>query len=443
MGRKAARGKGPTSHTDDVESIEMTASKKMLDEIPQPLSAPVTQGHSALRLKVQSGSAIQTIEFTGVTPAEAIHRAVRRGLTVLAVESAAAGGGAKALPGRPSAAFPLSLFSQELLALLEAGLNLTEALGTLLAKEQHAGAQAVLQTIVQALGEGRSFSDVLAGMPHIFPQVYVATVRASERTGDMPEALSRYIAYQLQFDVLRKKLVSAAIYPVMLLTVGGLVTLFLLGYVVPRFSVVYESSGRELPWLSSMLLLFGKVIHANWQMALSGLIATIAGAVWFLSRSSGRQWLVELVLRVPMLAKQARKFRLARFYRAASLLLSAGIALPRALEMVGGLLDSAQQVRLASSRLAIEQGQTLSATLVANGLATPVAESLLKVGERSGQMAQMLERTAAFADEEFARWVDWFSRLLEPVLMAVIGVVIGTVVVLMYMPIFELAGSLQ
>jgi general secretion pathway protein F len=110
--------------------------------------------------------------------------------------------------------------------------------------------------------------------------------------------------------------------------------------------------------------------------------------------------------------------------------------------MVAGLLGPHQQVRLAQCRLALEQGLSLSVALHAAQLASPVAESLIKVGERSGQMAEMLERVARFSDDDFSRWVDWASRLLEPVLMMAIGLVIGTVVVLMYMPIFELAGSL-
>jgi len=149
------------------------------------------------------------------------------------------------------------------------------------------------------------------------------------------------------------------------------------------------------------------------------------------------------VLRLPWLSTKANEFRLARFYRAVSLLLAAGIALPRAMGMVTGLLGPAQQDQLARCRLAVEHGHSLSAALLESGLASPVAESLIKVGERSGQMAEMLERTARFSDEEFSRWVDWASRLLEPVLMLVIGGVIGTVVVLMYMPIFDLAGSLS
>ncbi|MFM8900075.1 MAG: type II secretion system F family protein, partial [Burkholderiales bacterium] len=357
---------------------------------------------------------------------------------VLAIDSAAA----LSTPGAASGRFPLMLFSQELLALLDAGLNLTEALSTLHTKERQPLARSVLAEVLLALREGRNFSDVLAAKAEHFPEVYVATVRASERTGGLPQALARYIAYQLQFEMLRKKLVSAAIYPVMLLIVGGFVTLFLLGYVVPRFAGVYESSGRDMPWMSGLLLSFGQHINDHGAWVFAGVVLTVIGLVWGLSQAQGRAWLLSRVLALPGLAPRADEFRLARFYRAVSLLLAAGIALPRAMGMVTGLLSSRQQVGLAQCRLAVEEGQSLSVALVAAGLASPVAESLIKVGERSGQMADMLERTARFVDDDFSRWVDWASRLLEPLLMTVIGLVIGGVVVLMYLPIFELAGSL-
>ena len=203
---------------------------------------------SRLRMQVQGmDGRVQTLEFTDVSETEAIRRTVARGLRVLSIESADAATGTAGSNGKTR--FPLLLFSQELLALLDAGLNLTEALTTLHNKERQPAVRAVLGDLLQTLREGRSFSDVLAIAPQHFPEVYVAIVRASEHTGDLPQSLARYIAYQSQFDVIQKKLISAAIYPVMLLVVGGFVTLFLLGYVVPRFSAVYESSGREIPFL--------------------------------------------------------------------------------------------------------------------------------------------------------------------------------------------------
>jgi general secretion pathway protein F len=400
--------------------------------------APVNR----LRLKVQGADGqARVLEFTDTNEADAVRKAESRGMRVLSIETPAEGSAASVSAAR--ARFPLILFSQELLALLDAGMNLAEALSTLHAKERVAPVRAVLAEVLLALREGRNLSDVMAAAPQHFSEVYVATVRASERTGDLPQALTRYIAYQSQFETLRKKLQSAAIYPAMLLAVGGFVTLFLLGYVVPRFSVVYESSGREIPWLSAILLSFGKLIYNNWQIALAALLAGFGALGWGVSQPRGRAWLLAQVLSLPWLAARADEFRLARFYRAVSLLLASGISLPRAMGMVGGLLGPHQRGPLGQCRLAVEQGQSLSVALVGAGLASEVAESLVKVGERSGQMAEMLERAARFADDEFSRWVDWASRLLEPVLMVVIGLVIGTVVVLMYMPIFDLAGSLQ
>jgi general secretion pathway protein F len=383
----------------------------------------------------------QVMLFEAGSPAEAIRQAGARGIRVLGIESAGAAEPSALSQGRQ--AFPLLMFSQELLALLEAGLNLNEALEALHAKEARPAAKAVLAEVLAALRRGRSFSDALAEYPQQFPELYVATVKAAERTGDLPNALLRYIAYQLQIEALRKKLVSAAIYPVMLLCVGGAVLFFLLGYVVPKFSMVYDSSGRELPWLSELLLSFGRAIRSHWPWILGTVALAVGGLVYGLMQPALRRRLGEAVLGVPLLRRKAEEFRFARFYRALGLLLAAGIPLIRAMGMAENLLLSGQRRRLASARVMVEQGQALSAALVQQGLASPVAESLLRVGERSGRLGDMLEHTARFHDEDFARWVDWASRLLEPMLMTVMGLVIGIVVVLMYIPIFELAGSMQ
>ncbi|MDC8758647.1 type II secretion system F family protein [Janthinobacterium fluminis] len=390
-------------------------------------------------LQVQGTAGRRALAVDAASEAEAIRAAARDGWRVLAIAGAAA---APARAARQQA-LPLLQFSQELLALLEAGLNLSEALATLHNKEQRGGARATLAAIVQTLQQGKSFSDTLAGFPAIFPDIYVATVHAAERSGNLPEALARYVGYQLQFDAIRKKLVAAAIYPSMLLLVGALVTLFLLGYVVPKFSVVYASSGRDIPWMSQMLLGFGQSLAAHPLLCLAALLAGVAAPALILARPAPRRRLILAVLRLPVLSAKAAEFRLARFYRALSLLLHAGIALSKALAMVATMLLPAQQAQLARARRAVQEGQPFSAALEQNGLATPVAQSLLRVGENTGRLGDMLERSAKFHDEEFARWVDWASRLLEPLLMMLIGVVIGGVVVLMYMPIFELAGSLS
>ena len=395
--------------------------------------------HSLFRLRVvDAGGLAQVVEFDSTDAATAVRRAAQLGLTVLEIGPARAAGTAVASrAGR----FSLLLFNQELLALLEAGLHLNEALSALLAKEAQAGVATLLQTVLAELSKGRNFSDVLADHAAHFPPVYVAIVRAAERTGDLPPALARFIAYQLQFDRVRKKLVAACIYPAMLLLVGGAVTIFLLAYVVPRFAGVYASAGREMPAMSAALLGLGSFMQSH-ALALGALALVAALGLVALWRQTGGAALLDTLLRLPGVARRAEQFRLARFYRAVSLLLSAGVALPRALGMVDGLLSAAQRLRLRDVRSLVEQGQPLTQALAAQGLASPVAKSLLAVGERSGQLAEMLERSARFHDEDLERWLDWATRLLEPVLMVIIGAVVGGVVLLLYLPIFELAGGL-
>jgi len=392
-----------------------------------------------MRVRGDNGQ-VRSLSIKARSEADAVRKATARGLQVVAIDSEP-----EAVDQAPTRTtrFPLMLFSQELLALLESGLNLTEALSALIAKEGAGKTRETLGSLLGKLQEGRNFSEVLEQRPEIFPTVFVATVRASERTGDLPNSLSRYIAYQVQFETVRKKLIAASIYPCLLLVVGAGVSLFLLGYVVPRFSAMYESTGHDMPWLSARLLDFGRFIHANWTISLSTFAALVVLVASALSRPRLRAKLLDRFLRLPWLASKATQYRSARFMRAISLLLSAGIPLSRALMMVDGLLGPSQQSALIELRRLIGEGKSLSSALSAVGLGDPIADSLIKVGERSGQLALMLERTARFYDEAFGRWLDWSARLLEPLLMIFIGGVIGTIVVLMYMPIFELAGSLQ
>jgi general secretion pathway protein F len=341
------------------------------------------------------------------------------------------------LPVR-KARFPATLFSVELLSLLEAGLNLVEALQTLSEKENNE----VLSAILAAIHRGEPFSQAVAALPRHFSPLYVATIKAAERTGNVPEALGRYIAYQEELDRVRKKIVSASIYPAILMAVGGLVLAFLMFYVVPRFASVYDDMGT-LPFFSRLLLGFGSFVGDNALVLGIGFIAVLALAGWALMRAETRSWLNRRLWRIPALGSRMKVYQLARLYRTAAMLLRAGIPAVRALDMVRDLLAAHLRPQLLSAQKAIQEGKAMSAALDAAGLATPVAARMMVVGERSGDMGQMLAQIARFHDEEVARTVEWFTKAFEPVLMAVLGLAIGGVVVLMYMPIFELAGSIR
>ncbi len=387
----------------------------------------------------QPGAGVVKLDIDADSAEAALKAARARGYAALAATPV---GGAGKLGGRRRR-FALVLFSQELLALLTAGLSLIEGLETLAEKEQASDAGRVLHGVLESLYEGMPFSDAMERQPEAFPALFVATVRASEKTGDLAEALTRYIAYETQFDVVRKKVVSASVYPLLLIAFGGLVVVFLLMYVVPRFSVAFAESSVELPFASRMLMKWGEVVTVHGGQILTYAAIVVGVGVWLLTRQSTRRRLAQLLWRVPTFGERMRLYHLARFYRTLGMIQRGGIPLVTALGMAGGLLSAGLKDGLERARQAVEQGLPLSRAFGDNGLTTPVAVRMLRVGERSGRMAEMLERIGIFDDDEIARWVDIASRMLEPLLMVVIGVVIGGVVLLMYMPIFQLASSVQ
>lgn len=398
----------------------------------------VTMLFDVKALKGRDAAKLLTLEAADAD--EARHQALRSGYTIISITPRSVD--LKRIFARQPV-FPLTLFSQELLALLQAGLNLVEAISALAEKEQRQEIKRILDGILHHLREGRTLSASIEQFPRVFPPLYISTVRSSERTGDLHDALSRYIAYQAQVDVLKKKIVSASIYPLLLIAMGGLVMLFLMGYVVPKFSGIYESSGQDIPWLSQILLNWGRLIQTHGKAAFMVLLVIGAGIAYAASRPAVRGWSLRQLWRIPSLGERMRVYQLARFYRTVGMLLRGGIPVVTALDMVSGLLQPALRAQLSLATTHIRNGRSISESLEMEGLSTPVAQRLLMVGERTGDMGEMMERIAGFYDEEMARWVDWFTRIFEPALMAVIGLVIGLIVILMYMPIFELAGNIQ
>jgi len=389
---------------------------------------------------VKSGGAVVSLSLEARDDRDANQQAQSQGYVVLGVRRA---GGLGLPSGFGAARFPLVLFTQELLALLRSGISLVEALETLAEKESKASTVTVLAGLLARLREGQSFSNALQSHPDAFSDLYVATVRASERTGSLPEALSRFVAYQTQLDVVKKHLVSASIYPVILMVVGGCVALFLLSYVVPRFSHIYQDIGGDLPWLTQVLIGWGGFVEAHGGTLLAFVVAGLTALGLWLRQPGARQWIARQFMRIPTVGERVRIYQLTRFYRTVGMLLLGGTPATQALAMVSGLLDQELRTRLDAALQRIREGQPMSVSLDGQGLTTPVALRMLRVGERTGMMGEMMERTAAFHEEELQRWVERFTRAFEPLLMAVIGVVIGGIVLLMYFPIFELAGSIH
>jgi len=339
--------------------------------------------------------------------------------------------------------FPRRLFCQELAVLLDAGIPLYEALQTLKEKEGDAAVASVLARLCVALSEGQTLAQAMRVQPEAFTTLLVASIEAAQRTGQLTQALRQHAAYLAWVQGLRDKLVGAAIYPVILIGASLLVIGFLTVFVVPRFAEIYDGMGGELPWLSALLLQLGRALGEHPVQALMGLVVVLALAVWAARLPATRQWVGARLWQAPVVGERLRLIELASLYRTLGLLLQAGVPVVSALGSSAELMGAVLRPALDRARQRVAEGQRLSEALQAEQLVTPVSVRMVRVGEQTGELGPMLERAAHFYDEELARFTDWVGKVVNPVLMLVMGVVIGGIVVLMYLPIFQVAEQIQ
>lgn len=392
-----------------------------------------------------AGGAVRRTQVTAESNAAAEQAARQSGLRVLTCEPAAAGRFVRAGSARVDPA----QFTFELAALLDAGLGMLDAIRTLGRKERSAAQREAIEQVAQRLTEGQPLSRALAATGD-FPQMLVAAVAASEQSGALPGALRRYAEHQQALRALRGRFAGAAIYPATLLAAGLLVVVFLLGFVVPRFAPLIEGSPRDLPLASSLLMALGTAVGSHPLAFGLALAAGLASAAALAIRAVRRAWRIEGIQRLWLVGPLVRTFRQAQFFRAAGMLVAGGVSAVRALALCAELLTPEDQRALGTDHPhrsgalgAIAQGEPMGEALAAAGIADDVTVRMLDVAGRTGQLAPALERIAQFQEYALGRALEVTSRLVEPALMVLIGLVIGGIVVLMYLPIFDLAAGLQ
>jgi len=392
-------------------------------------------------VRALQGNVVTSVEIEALSEADARSQAIARSLQPLSVRLRRSG---IALgTGTKSPGLSLLLFSQELLALLEGGLTIVESIDVLAEKESRPAVRALYGRIARGLMEGKSFSTCIEEMADVFPPLYVGIVRSAEKTSSLVPALSRFIDYQQRVDAVRARIVSASIYPLILVVVGLGVIGFLATYVVPKFAAVYKGTGRSLPLMSEWLLAWGTWIGAHTGAFFAGLFV-FAAAIWLAMRmGSERASIATLLGRLPVLSERVRIYGLTRLYLTLGMLLEGGLPVTEALRLARGTLGPELGRQLDAAALQIVNGESLPEAFERTGLTTPVSARFMRVGEHSGRLGEMLNRSSRYYDGEIARWIERFTRTFEPMLMVAIGVVVGLIVVLLYMPIFDLAGSFQ
>ncbi len=407
-----------------------------------------------IRLIVVQGQGLpQPLDIDAPSVAVARQRAQAQGYAVLSAASvgtASHGFVPSWWPGRTdsahgsapgASAWNLPVFTEQLRDLLQAGLSVIEALETL----QRGSPSLVIPALVQQLRDGHPLSAAMAADP-AFPPLLVALVRASELTSDLPQSLSRFIDHEQRVAELRHRVTSTALYPLLLVGVGSLVLLFLLFYVMPRFARIFEGMNGELPWSARAMVGWAHLLGEHQSsvllavVVLVGLVAVALGIPALRTQLQNRllKWGPMRFIREPLTT-----YHLARWYRATGMLVQGGIPLPQALSLANALLPASLQDQGRAVEHAIQQGQSPSNAHMQAGMATPVAEQLLRAAERTGDLGAVLERIAHFHENDVSRRLERSMKVLEPVVMLGIGLGVGLVVVLMYMPIFELASSIQ
>ena len=337
----------------------------------------------------------------------------------------------------------LLLFNQELLVLLKAGLPIIQALDTIL--ESGTGKLTeILAAIREDVKGGVAFSAAFEKYPRVFPRLYIASIQAGERTGDLPQTLRRYIAFLKRTEGFKGKIIASLFYPVILIGVASIAILVLLIYVVPTFSSIYADSGAALPLPTQLLINFTGFL----KRYLLIFIGMAAAAVWLFRRwsetPSGRYAVDGMKIGIPFVGGIFTRYAVSGFTRTLATVLGSGIPIIEALRMsVGTLNNKVLERGMLAAVVRVEEGSRLSTALESMKLMPPLALRMLSVGESTGAMEEMLGDISDYFEEDIERNLHVLSTAIEPAIMIVMGVVIGVIIIAMYLPIFKIANTVS
>lgn len=352
------------------------------------------------------------------------------------------------------AAAEVALFCRELQALTGAGLSVVEALEALAAQRGQAiatpadqgdepTAAGVHAQLLLRLRAGRSLSAALGDVGG-FPALLVASVRSSERTSNLAQALAAYLRYDDLVGALRRRVVSAALYPAIVVALGLVIAVFLLWVVIPRFASLYGQMGQGASGATSLLLGASRALHQSPWLVPVALALVAAAGMAFAANGRWRPAVRRLVEWVPYLRRAWREFELARLFEALALLTRGGFSFHEALHLGLELADTPQaRARVALAQAEIERGVSVSRACAAAGLTDEVTVRLLRAAERGGDFPAVLQAVASRHATAFETFVERATRVVEPVLLLGVALLVGGMVVLLYMPIFDIASSIR
>ena len=334
----------------------------------------------------------------------------------------------------------VTVMTRQLATLLGAGLPLVQSLTTLIAQTSHPQLKTILSRVREEVNEGNSFSQTMTHYPQVFPAFYLNMVRAGEASGTLHLVLERLADFSEKQQALKGRVQAALAYPLFMFLIGSVVLFFLVTFVVPNVTRIFDEMHQTLPLITILLIGVSRFLETFWWVIVAGLIGAFVALKYFLSKTQkGRTLLDRTLLALPVIGPMNRKMAVARFSRTLGTLLESGVPLLASLEIVRNIVgNSLISAAIQKAGNDVREGQNLSAPLARSGLFPTIAVEMISVGEQSGNLEPMLYRIAEAYEKEVESSITMLTSLLEPIMILVMGLAVGFIVVSILLPIFEM-----
>lgn len=371
-------------------------------------------------------------------------RAVLRGRKFSVMELAQAKGAGMFKRGPKVPAKDIVIFSRQLATMASSGMPLVQAISAIAEQTENKDFKSILLQVRDDISSGVNIAEALGKHPTVFVSLYVNMVRAGESGGDLANILDRLSTYLEKAEALQGKIKGAMMYPSIIAVVAISVVLFLMVAVIPSFESVFSSFGGELPAPTRILLGISDFIQENFLYIVGGMVGTIVGLVLFRRTDAGERATDALILKAPVFGMLMTKFTVARFSRTLGTLQKSGVPILESMEIVAKtagnrVIESA----ILKARSSMREGEGVTGPLKATNVFPPMVISMVAAGEETGKMDEMLMKIADFYDQEVDTAVDNMLKLIEPILIVVMGGIVGFIVVAMFLPMFEMSSMVE
>ena len=334
----------------------------------------------------------------------------------------------------------VTVMTRQLATLLGAGLPLVQSLTTLIAQTSHPQLKTILSRVREEVNEGSSFSQTMTHYPQVFPAFYLNMVRAGEASGTLHLVLERLADFSEKQQALKGRVRAALAYPLFMFLIGSVVLFFLVTFVVPNVTRIFDEMHQTLPLITIILIGVSRFLETFWWVIVAGLIGAFVALKYFLSKTQKGQTLLDrTLLALPVIGPMNRKMAVARFSRTLGTLLESGVPLLASLEIVRNIVgNSLISAAIQKAGQDVREGQSLSAPLARSGIFPAISVEMISVGEQSGNLEPMLYRIAEAYEKEVESSITMLTSLLEPIMILVMGLAVGFIVVSILLPIFEM-----